>query len=190
MELFDYRSKKWRRLSQAVQRRAGWRCEACGRTKLEIGALGQQLVTHHRLDAQRFPEFALDPMLLLSCCEECHESIHGRVLGSRAPPGQLDFWPVALQIDSDLQAFDDQGRQAKIRAAENRVYAREWRRLLRFDRMRAVKEANEIAEAQRQKYRELGVLEDYSESGTIHTDGEIHGTAITETTRSRRSRSP
>jgi hypothetical protein len=185
---FNYRAKKWRRLSREMQMRAGWECEiaGCGRTKLELQAIGQHLVTHHRVDANRFPERAFDPMLLLVCCEECHERIHGRIFHARKPAmtQQLDFWPATLQLDSDMQLFEarDLRRQRANYLAETQLLADAYRRSCTYDRIRVIREANELAEQQRQKWREVGLLEDgYSESGVIATGEESDGTTTTET---------
>jgi len=186
---FNYRSKKWRRLSREMQQRAEWICEiaSCRRTLLELKALGQQLVTHHRVDANRFPERAFDPWLLLVCCEECHERIHGRVFRAKTPAitQQLDFWPATLQLDSDMRLFEerDQRRQQATYLAETQLLGDAYRRSRTYDRIRVIREANELAEQQRQKWREVGLLEDgYSASGVIATGDEADGITTTKTT--------
>jgi hypothetical protein len=176
-EPFNYRSKKWRRLSHEVQWRARWRCELCSRTKLELQALGQNLVTHHRLDAGRYPEFAFESMLLIACCEECHATIHGRDFSMKHGPPmvQMDFWLPVLQLDSDMQLFErkERRRSKKKLSAEAGILSDEWMRFEAYGRERALEEANEIVERERQKWRDVGTLEDhYSERGTVDPNDE------------------
>lgn len=185
---FNYRSKKWRRLSREVQWRARWKCELCSRTKLELTALSQNLIVHHRLDAAKFPEFAFESMLLVACCEECHAFIHGRDFSMKHGPPmvQMDFWLPVLQLDSDMQLFErkERRRSKKKLTAEAGILSDEWMRFEAFGRERALEEANEIVERERQKWRDVGTLEDhYSERGTVDSNDERDANTASKTPR-------
>lgn len=191
---FNYRSNRWRRLSREVQWRAHWRCELCKRTKLELTGLSQNLVVHHRLDAGKYPEFAFESMLLIACCEECHAAIHRRDFSMRHGPPmvQMDFWLPVLQLDSDMQLFErkERRRSKKKLTAEAGILSDEWMRFEAYGRERALEEANEIVERERQKWRDVGFLEDqYSQRGTVDANDDDREGSSPQTTRPGRGRS-
>jgi hypothetical protein len=181
---FDYKSKKWHRAKNDAQRRAGWKCEieSCGRSKRELEGIGLYLVTHHRLDADAFPQFALDPEFLLVVCTECHEQIHGRIAIQNVPEMVQIDW-VDLQDAPSLKVIDDMGlferadrrRAAKMLAAEIQFYKDD------YDKRRALSENRDNA-ALRGRELEQGVLEEYERLRSIGTGDEDDASTTTETT--------
>jgi hypothetical protein len=191
---FNYRSKKWRRVSEEAQRRAGWRCQICGQSTTELEAEGQYLVTHHRLDATLYPEFAFDLRYLLVCCVDEHDAIHGRICGL-LPPTAPPVPQVIQQLEFDYgeaspsaQLIDDMGlgernerRRARLNdRAEIQLYQDE------YARARAIAERAELDEQQKHDLAQ-GVLEEYSRLRLIGGEDKDDGTA-TQTTDSERGR--
>jgi hypothetical protein len=191
---FDYGSKRWRRFSREIQRRAGFRCErlGCERTELELKAVGLYLVAHHLLEVHLFPDFAFNQKYCVSCCNQCHDDIHDGanhefvtrlfVDGELFPEAlakaiaELRAWRQRI-FDMGLWDVNKERRRRFLNAAETRIF------MVGFDQESRLQEANEIAEQRRQEYREVGVLEDgYSKSGTIATDEELNGIGIAKTT--------
>lgn len=187
MSAFNYRSKKWRRVSQEAQRRAGHRCEICGQLGSDLEVAGQYLVTHHRLDATLYPAFAFDPRFLLVCCVSEHDEIHGRICGIK-PPQAIPFRQM-VQLDLDygpsspsLQLIDDMGlgerkqqRRARLNGhAEIQMYQDE------YARARGIAEREELDQQQKHDLAQ-GVLEEYSRlrslGGEEHDDGTATQTA-------------
>lgn len=186
-EPFDYRSKKWLRVRNEAQRRADWKCQldSCGRTKRELEAVGLNLVTHHRLDAVAFPQFAYDLEFLLVVCTECHELIHGRIAVPLMPEMVQIDW-VDLQEGPSLKTIDDMGlferadrrRALKIRAAEIQFYKND------YDRRRALAERNDVAERSGREL-EQGVLEEYERLRSLGMGEENDASTATKTTNPR-----
>ena len=105
---------------------------------------------------------------------------------------QMDFWLPTLQLDSDMQLFEsrDRRRAKKNGATEAGILSDEWMRFEAYGRDRALEEANEIVERERQKWREVGFLEDqYSERGTVDVDDERDGKPAAKAPDSRGGRS-
>ena len=69
-------SPEWRKVSEAVKAKAGYRCQVCNSPK--------QLETHHR--SYRWVGQDADHMEELIClCHECHQRHHGYIPPVRAP---------------------------------------------------------------------------------------------------------
>lgn len=73
-----YRTRKWKKLRKQVLRDQHYECQRCK----ERGKLTRtNLVVHHDLPRENFPEYALTPFLpngerqLIVLCRECHEEI-------------------------------------------------------------------------------------------------------------------
>jgi hypothetical protein len=99
----------------------------------------------------------------------------------------MDFWLPVLQLDSDMQLFErkERRRSKKKLTAEAGILSDEWMRFEAYGRERALEEANEIVERERQKWRDVGTLEDhYSDRGTIDQSDERDANTAPKTSRS------
>lgn len=70
----DYKSKRWKRIRQAVLRRDGYECQI----SLRYGKHVDADTVHHIFPADRFPEYQWEPWNLISLSREVHNSLHDR----------------------------------------------------------------------------------------------------------------
>lgn len=178
---FNYRSKEWKRLSRYAQKIARWRCGivGCERSNAELEKLGHYLVTHHRLDANLYPDTALELCFLLVCCVECHELIHGRQFMAEKPT------IIQLELDlptPSLQLIDDMGLMERRDARRKRAGCKKEGRL--YDETRAIAEREDIAEHAKRDFA-IGVLENYERLAPIgeEDDGKDHSITTPKTAR-------
>ena len=66
------RSERWRMLRKQVLRRAGWRCECCGR----CGPLDVHHLTYERFGRESMGD-------LQALCRDCHDEAHGKAVRGR-----------------------------------------------------------------------------------------------------------
>lgn len=186
---FDYRSKKWKRVAQEAQRRAGWKCQCCDRSPAQLAAKGYYLVVHHRLDANLYPQYQFDVRFLSTVCTECHDAIHGRLPPAPVEQAAIqtdwinDLGAPTLQDIEDMGLFEraDRRRAAEVRAAEIQFCKDE------YDQSRARAETRDATE-QRGRELEHGVLEEYERLRSLAPDigKENDGITITKTPNSGR----
>lgn len=69
---FDYNGRRWKRLSERVKRRDGYRCVWCRRYGRNVAAA----VVHHIKPAGEYPELAYRADNLVSLCQACHNKAH------------------------------------------------------------------------------------------------------------------
>lgn len=74
---FNYRSKRWERLSAAAMRRDGYRCQLSKR----YGKAVQAEVVHHIYPADEYPEYSYQLWNLISLSREMHNTLHDRTRG-------------------------------------------------------------------------------------------------------------
>lgn len=183
MTTFNYRSKRWKRVSEDAQRQAGWRCEltSCRRDKRQLERAGLYLVTHHRLDADAYPQFAFDPDCLIVLCNECHDTIHGRKTRPQFHQMVQVDWVDEVGGGLSLQAIDDMGlfervdrrSAAEVRAAEIAFLADD------FFESRTLPEAAK----RRKKQEDEGLYDDEFERPRSTGMDEDDANTTTETTR-------
>lgn len=80
----DYKSRRWRKLREAVLARDGYRCRECGRYGLAVNAT----VVHHAYPAEDYPELEWCPWNLVSLCGRCHNAMHDRDSGALTDLGR------------------------------------------------------------------------------------------------------
>lgn len=78
-ELFNYKSKKWKRKRLCILRRDGYLCVECKK----YGRRREAVTVHHILHADEYPELAYDDNNLESLCNACHNKMHPEKGGRR-----------------------------------------------------------------------------------------------------------
>ena len=69
---FDYNDPKWRRKSEQIKCRDGYRCRECRR----FGKKRPAEVVHHIKPVEEWPELAYIDANLISLCRKCHNKKH------------------------------------------------------------------------------------------------------------------
>lgn len=69
---FDYNSEKWKKKSEQIKKRDGYKCKRCARYGKNVPAV----VVHHIKHVDEYPELAFDNDNLISLCQGCHNKAH------------------------------------------------------------------------------------------------------------------
>lgn len=72
--MFDYLSKKWKRLAALAMRRDGYRCQLSRRYGKQVAAE----VVHHIYPADEYPEYGYCLWNLISLSRAAHNRLHDR----------------------------------------------------------------------------------------------------------------
>ena len=69
---FDYSSEKWKKKSEQIKKRDGYKCKRCAMYGKNVPAV----VVHHIKHVDEYPELAFDNDNLISLCQGCHNKAH------------------------------------------------------------------------------------------------------------------
>ena len=70
----NYKSKRWKKLREAVLRRDGYLCQYEAR----FGKRVEATTVHHILPAEKYPEYQWEPWNLISLSTVAHNKMHDR----------------------------------------------------------------------------------------------------------------